>query len=56
MALSTTEVEYIVITEAVNEALWLKVLAKELKAQDQIVIFYCEASWYSCPRIHSTMK
>jgi len=31
MALSTIEAKYIVMTEAMNEALWLKGLAKELK-------------------------
>lgn len=41
VALSTTEVEYIGITEAVKEALWLKGLVNELGvAQDSVKVFY----------------
>ena len=40
VALSTTEAEYIALTEAIKEALWLLGLVKELKVgQDKVVVF-----------------
>ena len=42
VALSTTEAEYIALTEAVKEALWLRGIAQELKLQDQIIIVHCD--------------
>jgi len=42
MTLSTIEVEYIVTTEVVKEASWLKDLAKNLKVQKQVVIVFCD--------------
>lgn len=37
MTLPTIKAKYIVMMEAMKEALWLKGLAKGLKVQDQIV-------------------
>ena len=40
MALATTKAEYIAITEAIKEAIWLKGIIKELGIeQDQIMVF-----------------
>ena len=40
VALSTTKVEYIVVTEAIKEEIWLKGIIKELGIeQDQIIVF-----------------
>ncbi|KZV43791.1 hypothetical protein F511_41481 [Dorcoceras hygrometricum] len=43
VALSTTEAEYIAVTEAVKEALWLKGLASELKLQDDTLVLLCDS-------------
>ena len=41
VALSTTKAEYIVVIEAIKEAIWLKGIIKELEIeQDQIVVFF----------------
>ena len=42
VALSTTEAEYIALTEAIKEALWLKGIARELKLQEQIITVHCD--------------
>ena len=43
VALSTTEAEYIALTEAVKEALWLKGKTKELSIKEQNVIIKCDS-------------
>ena len=43
VALSTTEAEYIALTEAVKEALWLEGFAKELKLQGQGITVKCDS-------------
>ena len=50
MALSTTESEYIAVTEAVKESLWLKGLISELLGYDVRVILKCDSQ----SAIHST--
>jgi len=42
VALSTTEAEYIVLTEAIKEALWLRGIARELKLQDHFITVHCD--------------
>ena len=42
VALSTTEVEYIALTEAIKEALWLRGIARELKRQDHVITVHCD--------------
>ena len=42
-ALSTTEAEYIGITEAAKEALWLKGLAMEMGCKQEAVKVYCDS-------------
>lgn len=40
--LSTTKAEYIALTEAVKEALWLRGITHELKPQEHVrTIIYC---------------
>lgn len=41
VALSTTESEYISLSEAVKEALWLKGMVSELGINQNKVIFHC---------------
>ncbi|XP_058782988.1 uncharacterized protein LOC131657627 [Vicia villosa] len=43
VALSTTEAEYIALTEAVKEALWLEGFAKELKLQGRGITVKCDS-------------
>ena len=43
VALSKTEVEYIALTEAVKEALWLEGFAKELKLQGRSITVKCDS-------------
>ena len=43
VALSTTEAEYIAITEAVKEAMWLMGLIRELGVQQKSVTVYCDS-------------
>jgi len=42
VALSTTEAEYIALTEAVKESLWLEGIAKELKIQNEVITVHCD--------------
>ena len=43
VALSTTEVEYIALTEAAKEAIWLKGLLIELKVLEHEVVIYSDS-------------
>ena len=43
VALSTTEAEYIALTEAVKESLWLRGLAGELRLQDEKITVFCDS-------------
>ena len=43
VALSTTESEYMAVTEASKEALWLIGLAKELGVQQSGVLLQCDS-------------
>lgn len=43
MALSTTESEYIAVTEAVKESLWLKGLISELLGYNVRIILKCDS-------------
>ena len=43
VALSTTELEYMVIVEAAKESLWLTGLVKELGIQQGGVQLYCDS-------------
>ena len=43
MALSTTEAEYIALTEAVKEPMWLERIAKELKIQNEVITVHCDS-------------
>ena len=42
VALSTSEVEYITLTEAAKEAIWLKGLLTELKVLEHEVMIYSD--------------
>ena len=42
VALSTTEAEYMAMTEAVNEAIWLKGITEELVMYKGKVVVYCD--------------
>lgn len=42
VALSTTEEEYIAMSEAIKEALWLKGMATELGIQQNSVVNFCD--------------
>ena len=48
MALSTIELEYMIVTEAVKESLWLKILISELLGKNVKVIL----KWDSQSAIH----
>jgi len=43
VALSTTEAEYIAITEAAKELLWMKKFLQELGLQQERYFFYCDS-------------
>lgn len=43
VALSTTEAEYMAVTEAVKEALWLKGLAVSLGLEDEVPTVFCDS-------------
>jgi hypothetical protein len=43
MALSTIEIEYIAITEAVNEAILLQGLLKDLGVGEKHLVVYCNS-------------
>lgn len=42
VALSTTEAEYIAVTEAIKEALWLKGIISELGLKQEQVVVHCD--------------
>ena len=42
VALSSTEAEYMALTEAIKEALWLLGLVKELKVDQEQTIVFCD--------------
>lgn len=44
VALSTTEAEYIALTEAVKETIWLRGLVSELGFKQEVVIVSCDSS------------
>jgi hypothetical protein len=43
VALSTTEAEYIAITEAAKELLWMKKFLQELGLQQERYLLYCDS-------------
>jgi len=43
VTLSTTEAEYIALTKAVKESLWLEGIAKELKIQNEVITVHCDS-------------
>jgi hypothetical protein len=43
VALSTTEAEYIVITEVAKELLWMKKFLQELGLQQERYLLYCDS-------------
>ena len=43
IALSTTEAEFIALTEAVKEAIWLKGIIKEFGIDQDMVVVYCDS-------------
>ena len=45
VALSMTEVEYIVVTEAIKEAMWLQGILGELGVHQQKVIVFCDMNF-----------
>lgn len=42
VTLSTTEVEYITITEAIKETIWLKDITHELRLYSGMITLYCD--------------
>ncbi|KAG9442249.1 hypothetical protein H6P81_018103 [Aristolochia fimbriata] len=43
VALSTTEAEYMAVTEAVKEAIWLQGLYRELNTNDEVTVVFCDS-------------
>ena len=43
VALSTTEAEFIALTEAVKEAIWLKGIIKEFEIDQDMIVVYCDS-------------
>jgi len=43
VALSTTEAEYMAISEAVKEAIWVRQLVGELVQEEQEIVIYCDS-------------
>lgn len=43
VALSTTEVEYMALSDAVREGIWLKGICKELKLSDEVFEVHCDS-------------
>jgi len=41
--LSTTEAEYIVATEGMKEAIWLRGLVSELGLQQDVLVIFCDS-------------
>lgn len=48
VALSTTEAEYMAITEACKEAIWLKGLFAEFRKELQITTVFCDSQSAIC--------
>ena len=43
VALLTTEVEYMIATEAVKKVVWLKGLVGDLDLQQELIVVYCDS-------------
>ncbi|KAL0815253.1 hypothetical protein Bca101_071697 [Brassica carinata] len=43
VALSTTEAEYMALSDAVHEGIWLKGICKELKRRDEVFEVHCDS-------------
>ncbi|KAG9446279.1 hypothetical protein H6P81_012407 [Aristolochia fimbriata] len=43
VALSTTEAEYMAVTEAIKEAIWLQGLFRELSIRNEVTMIYCDS-------------
>ena len=43
VVLSTTELEYVALIEAMKEAIWLQGIVKELGLSDQIPSVFCDS-------------
>ena len=43
MALSTTEAEYVALTEAIKEGMWLQGITKELGFKEHVVTVHCDS-------------
>ena len=58
VALSTTKAEYIVVTEACNEVLWMKKFLEELKlfCDSQIAIHLSKNSMFHSRSIHIDVR
>lgn len=54
VALSTSKVKYIALSEVVNEALRLEGFIKELKLKGQVIVVKCDI--YICQRIQPIMR
>ena len=52
VALSTTEAEYIVVTEAIKAAIWLKWIIKELEIEQDLIMVFCDNQSAICLAKH----
>ena len=43
MTLSTTEADYVALTEAIKEGIWLKGITHELGINDNLVKLFCDS-------------
>ena len=48
VALSTTEAEYIALSEAVKESIWIKEFLKELRFEQKCVSIWCDSQSAIC--------